>query len=289
MDESLRRQLLHAQENEITEYHVYRSLAAREKDRQNRQVLNEIAEDERRHYEFWKEKTGEDVGPRTWDRIKYTWLARLAGLTFAVKLMERGEERAEQNYAHLTEQLAEAADIAADEGRHEDELLEMIDEQRLRYVGSIVLGLSDALVELTGALAGLTLALGDGRLIAMTGLITGIAASLSMAASEYLSTRAEQDHEKHAGLASLYTGGAYVVTVGLLILPFLLVPVPLLALGWSLAHAVLVILAFTFYVSVARDTPFGHRFAEMAGLCLGVAVVSFGVGYLVRVLFGVEA
>ena len=60
-----------------------------------------------------------------------------------------------------------------------------------RYTGSIVLGLNDALVELTGALAGLTLALQDTKLIALTGSITGIAAALSMGASEYLSTKSE--------------------------------------------------------------------------------------------------
>ena len=174
------------------------------------------------------------------------------------------------------------------EGRHENELVGLLDEERLRYAGSIVLGLSDALVELTGALAGLTLALRDSRLIAMTGLITGIAASLSMAASEYLSTRAEPDDAKHPVKASVYTGVAYAATVGLLILPYLVVPNLMVALGWSLSNAVAVILAFTFYLSVAQNVSFRRRFAEMAGLCLGVAAVSFGVGHLVRIAFGVD-
>ena len=51
---------------------------------------------------------------------------------------------------------------------------------RLEYMGSVVLGLNDALVEFTGALAGFTLALSDSRLTALTGSITGIAAALSI-------------------------------------------------------------------------------------------------------------
>lgn len=60
----------------------------------------------------------------------------------------------------------------------------LLDEERLRYTGSTVLGLNDALMELTGVLAGLTLALRDTKLIVLTGAITGIAAVLSMGVSE---------------------------------------------------------------------------------------------------------
>ncbi|HPJ72903.1 MAG TPA: rubrerythrin family protein, partial [bacterium] len=42
-------------------------------------------------------------------------------------------------------------------------------------------------------------------------------------------------------------------------------------------------------LSVARDLPFLRRFLEMAGISLGVAAASFGVGYLVRALLGVDA
>jgi VIT1/CCC1 family predicted Fe2+/Mn2+ transporter len=67
--------------------------------------------------------------------------------------------------------------------------------------------------------AALTLALRNTRLIALTGLIVGFTASLSMAASEYLSTKAD----KVAGIkplkSSIYTGTAYTATMMVLILP----------------------------------------------------------------------
>lgn len=113
-----------------------------------------------------------------------------------------------------------AKSIVKDEDEHEKQLIDLIDEERLRYVGSMVLGLNDALVELTGALAGLTFALRNTHVVAMAGLITGVAASLSMAASEYLSTKSEEG-AKNPLKASVYTGSAYVLTVLFLIFPYL--------------------------------------------------------------------
>ena len=49
-----------------------------------------------------------------------------------------------------------------------------------------------------------------------------------------------------------------------------------------------IVFVFTYYISVARDLPLIHRFAEMAGLVLGVSALSFGIGYLLRLALGVE-
>jgi VIT1/CCC1 family predicted Fe2+/Mn2+ transporter len=289
MDESLKRQLVQSQRNEITEHHVYLALAKRQKDAHNRQVLERIAADEKRHYEFWGTHTGLTPPPNRWMVWKFVWMARLFGLTFAIKFMEKGEEKAQVNYTEVAKSIPDAEAIARDEHEHENELTAMIDEERLRYVGSIVLGLNDALVELTGALAGFTLALRDSRLIAVIGLITGVAAALSMGASEYLSTKAESDEGRTPGKAAVYTTIAYIFTVAVLVGPFFLLNNPLVALGLTVTGALLVILAFTYYVSVARDLPFWRRFLEMAGLSLGVAAVSFGIGYLLQRFVGVEA
>ena len=284
---ALREKLLQFQENEITEYQIYSRLADTVDDEENREVLKEIAEDEHRHYGEWREVTGEDVKPRRFDIWRYTWIARLLGLTFAVKLMEKGEEGAQEHYEELIEEIPKAEAIMKDENAHEEALLDMLDEELLRYTGSIVLGLSDALVELTGALAGLTLALQDTTLIALSASITGIAASLSMGASEYLSTKSEAS-AKSPTKAALYTGLTYIVTVILLVLPYLLLANYFVCLVIALTVGVLIIAAFNSYVAVAQDEPFRRRFGEMAGLSLGVSAVSFLIGLVVRNLFGVE-
>jgi VIT1/CCC1 family predicted Fe2+/Mn2+ transporter len=283
MNDNVRSIIRRHQRAEITEHHIYLRLAAMQTDAGNREVLERIAADEKQHAAIWQRHTGEAVEP-DWGKVRrYVWICRLFGLTFGTKLMERGENRAQQSYGELPASIADAEKIRHEEDVHEQALLNMIDEERLRYVGSIVLGLNDALVELTGALAGLTLALQNTRLIAMTGCITGIAAAFSMAASEYLSTKTEGEGEKkHPVKAAVYTGVAYILTVILLILPYLLLPHYLPALGCTLAVAIAIIAVFNYYISVARDQPFGRRFAEMAILSLGVAGISFLVGFLLR-------
>lgn len=287
LDPATRRQLLRAQFNEITEYHIYSRLAKRIRDAHNAEILRQIGEDERGHYEIWRGYTGTEVKPSRLRILFYTSIARLLGLTFGLKLMELGEEKAQINYDMIAKTIPQAREVETDEDRHEHELLDILKEERLEYVGSIVLGLNDALVELTGALAGLTFALQDATLIALAGLITGIAASFSMAGSEYLSTKSEGEPGR-ALKAALYTGVAYIITVFLLVLPYLLLPNYFVSLGVTLAIAVLIILFFNYYVSVAQNLDFKSRFFEMAGLSLGIAAFSFGVGYVIRIALGVE-
>ena len=222
LEESIGHILEDFQRIEITEYHIYKQLAKSIKDPENRLILEKIAEDELRHSEDWKKYTQREIKPNRWHIFKYTLISRLFGFTFGIKLMERGEEKAQANYAQMRGKIPEIDNWIHEEEIHEQKLLAMLDEERLRYAGSVVLGLNDALVELTGALAGLTLALQNVKLIALSGLITGIAASLSMAASEYLATRSE-DTEKHPVRAAIYTGIAYIITVTLLVLPYLLI------------------------------------------------------------------
>jgi VIT1/CCC1 family predicted Fe2+/Mn2+ transporter len=285
--QKLRDQLLTYQRNEITEHHIYKRLAAAIKTLENRKILEKIADDELRHYHEWKAYTRQDVKPNQLMIEKYYWISRVFGFTFGIKLMERGEESAQENYGTLYGTIPEAEAIAWDENEHEEALLALLDEERLRYIGSIVLGLNDALVELTGALAGLTLALQDTKLIALTGSVTGIAAALSMGASEYLSTKSEQV-DRNPMKAAVYTGSAYIVTVILLILPYLLLENYYVCLACTLAAAVATIAFFNYYISVARDAPFSRRFLEMTGLSLGVAALSFVIGFLIRTFLGVD-
>ena len=285
--EDVRQKLLAFQRSEITEHHIYARLAKTIKTPENRQVLEHIAEDERRHYETWRAYTQQEATPDRWSIGKYFWISRIFGFTFGVKLMENAEGKIQGGYSQLQDVIPEARTILQEEEQHEKALLEMLDEERLRYTGSMILGLNDALVELTGALAGLTLALRDAKLIALTGSVTGIAAALSMAASSYLSTKSD-DTAKNPFKASLYTGVAYLVTVGVLILPYLLLSNYFVSLGCTLAAALAIIALFNYYVAVAKNERFKGRFLEMAGLSLSVAGFSFLVGLVMRVLFGVD-
>lgn len=280
-------QLQAYQRTEITEHHIYKQLAKTIKTPENRKIIEKIAEDELRHHQEWQKYTQTNVKPNMFMVWEYTLISMLFGFTFGIKLMERGEGTAQRNYSSLKGIIPNIDNWINEEHEHENALIGMLDEERLRYAGSVVLGLNDALVELTGALAGLTLALQNVKLIALSGLITGIAAAMSMAASEYLSTRSEQT-DKQPARAAVYTGIAYIITVFLLILPYLLFQNYYLDLAWALITAILIIAIFNYYISVAKDEPFRPRFLEMAGLSFGVAAFSFVIGFFIRKWLGIE-
>lgn len=276
------------QQNELTESVIYERIARFAKGDENKATLRRLAREERAHYEIWRGYTGAEMKPSRRKVLKYTLLARILGFTFAVKLMERGEESAQDTYALLAEEVPESTAIRAQEEEHEASLLAMLDEERLKYVGSMVLGLNDALVELAGSLAGFTFALQNARLVALSGLIVGISATFSMASSEFLSAKSEGRND--ALKSCSYTGIAYLITVALLVLPYLLFPPTqyLFALLTMLGIIVLIIAGFTYYTSVAGDEPFLRRFLEMFFISIGVAVLSFGVGILAKKFLGVD-
>ncbi len=276
------------QQNEVTESATYRALAAQVKSESNRDVLLRLSDEEMAHARIWQKYTGVELKPQT---VKVLWrklMGRLMGFTFTAKLMEKGESNAEATYTALSKEVPESLAIAEQEDAHEQALLGMLDEERLRYVGSMVLGLNDALVELTGALAGITFALQNTRLIALSGLITGISATLSMASSEFLS--AKSDGNPDAFKSCTYTGIAYLITVALLILPYLLFSNENYI--WALATMLLIVVAiiafFSYYIAVAKDLSFKKRFLEMFCISIGVAVIAFFIGLLAKNLLGVE-
>lgn len=276
------------QQNELTESVIYEEIAKFAKGEQNKATLQRLALEERAHYEIWKNYTGIEMKPEKAKIFKYKLLARIFGFTFAVKLMENGEEGAQSEYQLLAEEVAESKAIRAQEEEHERVLLDMLDEERLQYVGSMVLGLNDALVELTGSLAGFTFAMQNTGLIALSGLIIGISATFSMASSEFLAARSEGRSD--AFKSCTYTGVAYLITVILLIAPYLLLNSSqyMPALFIMLAIVVVIIAVFTYYTSVAQDEPFKSRFLEMAVISIGVAVISFFVGIAAKHFLGVD-
>jgi vacuolar iron transporter family protein len=290
MDESLGRDVRRFQREEITGARLYKSLSRVVKEKDNAKVLADMAVAEEAHYAFWKKLSGEDAPLYRLRYILFYLAARALGLTFALKLMERGEKNASEGYAKVASLVSGAEKIGEDEEAHEQALIGMIEEERLAYMGSIVLGLNDALVELTGTLAGLTFAIQKGSIVAISGIITGIAAAFSMSASDYLSMKADGD--PRAVKSAIYTGVAYLLTVILLVLPYLVLPQTgnwiYVSLAITLTIAVGIIAGFNFYISVAKGLSFKSRFLEMAGISLGVSAFSFGVGLLVRLIFGVS-
>ena len=292
MEEDRRAHLLKLQRMEATEAEVYRRLARMQKDPVNRSILEGISLEEERHEAVIENMTGEKVRADMGKVRRQIMLARLFGFTFSVKMMEATEKDVAAEYRELG-----LDDIAEEEEAHEENMIGMLEEERLRYSGSVVLGMSDALVELTGALAGLTFALQSLNLVALAGLVTGIAAAFSMGASEYLSSRAEKKSES-AVRAAFFTWISYLITVLLLVSPYLLLTAEspdfhglephVQALLYTFAIGLLIVAVFNFYVSVVEEVSFSSRFMVMAGILGVVSLISYGIGILLRGMLGVE-
>jgi vacuolar iron transporter family protein len=242
----------------------------------------------KRHAEIFEKYSGRELKPdkvRTWF---YLVLGKILGYTFLIKQLETGEGKGIEVYKSKIGTFPELESILLDEEKHESRLIELLDEERLHYTGDIILGMNDALVELTGSLAGYTLAMQNCRIIAMAGLITGISATLSMAGSGYLSAR--ENDSKDAVKSTVIIGLAYLITVILLILPYMLFPphTYLAALGTTILVALTIIGTFNYYISVAKGRSFKRGFFSMVAISLGVAVISFGVGYFVKHIMGID-
>ena len=280
--------LLRIQQSEMTEAAAYHAMADAIKDEHNRGALTRVADEIASQAKALETYTNKQLAADERKVKRYARMARIFGFTFAAKLMDRGKIKFVNHSKKLLSEMPEVEKMQADEQKRDDELFALLNEKRLSYVGAMILGMNDAIVEITGTLAGLTLAMQNTRLIALSGLITGVAATLSMAASEYLAERS--DGKGDAAKSGLMTGGAYFITVVILLLPYLILDdkMYLLAMGIMLVLVVLILAGFNFYTSVARDVSFGKNFGQMCAISLGVAALSFVLGYAVRTFLGVD-
>lgn len=283
-----KKEILCQQKNEITESIIYTQLANIQKNKKNKKILLEIADQEKSHYNIWEKITEKKVAPNKIKVFFYVFLARFFWLTFALKLMESGEWDAKKFYKKVSAAYPVAKKIQKEEEEHEEKLIGMLKDARLSYASAIVLWLNDALVELTGTLAGLTLAFKNTTLIASTWIIMGIAAAFSMAASGYLASKESENQEENPVLAAMYTGSAYIITVVFLVLPYFLFSDVFVSLGVMLSVTVIIIALYTFYISVAKSQSFWKRFIEMVLISLWVAVVSFLIGFVVKEWLGID-
>ena len=288
MGKTLDKIIISRQIDELSDHLIYKNMVRREKNENNKKLLTQMMNDELEHMKIWQQYTKIDVKP---NRLRIMWMNFLSivlGFTFVLKIVQKQEGIAEQEYTLLATHYPEALKLAQDEKKHENMIISMLDEERLQYVGAMVLGLNDALVELTGTIAGMTFALMNTQLVALSGIITGVSATLSMAASNYLAERA--DGNPNALKSSIYTGVAYLVTVVFLVAPYLIFDNEhyMYALLSMLIIVLLIIFFFNYYISVAKDLPFKKRFLEMAGISLSVAAISFIIGLLVKQFLGID-
>jgi vacuolar iron transporter family protein len=273
------------QKNEITDHYIYKNLAGRITGVKNRRIMAQIADDEMRHYSIWKSYTQKDVKPRRLKVWFYAFVSSVFGLLFGIKLMEKSEKRSHDSYSRIPGLYKEINGIIRDEEEHEQALVTLLDENLMKSTASLVLGFNNALVEMVGIVAGLTFALQNTALVAVTAFVAGLAAAFAMAASRFF-----QDKAESAGgnplRSSLSSGFAYIVIVTLLVFPYLLFTNLFICFGITLVSALCITGFFSFYIAVCRNKPFRNRFFEVIGLLFIVSVLCILSGYGIHFAYG---
>ncbi|HEX9780207.1 MAG TPA: VIT1/CCC1 family protein [bacterium] len=279
--------------NEYRDYVTYRELAAIETVPKFKEILSQLIEHEEEDYRFWRELApGPDPRISGLEIRLIKLMRKVLGLTFTAKFLERNERDAIRRYSAFAESAppelaAKVREIVEHEMFHEREMIGQIQEERVEFLGSIVLGANDGLIELTGALVGFTFALANPFQAGLFGVVTGVAASLSMAASAYMQARHE--HGRNPKKAAAYTGLSYLVVVAALVTPFVLAPTVSAALTGMGAVILLLIAGFSGYGAVLFDRDFKRQFGEMLCFSVGVAALAYVLGSAVRGLLGGDA
>ena len=253
------------------------------------EVLRMLSATEHGHYEFWKKYVPEEK-PKL-DKLKLYWvlfLRRFLGLTFATRYLDRHESNVVAEYAGLAPLIPEADKVAfdvmvADEREHEKAFALKVESSAVEYISFVVLGLADALVEISGIHAGWLGLFEKTEIAGLAGVIAGGAASLAMASASF--AQAKQGFKGSARLSAAYTGVSYFITAVILATPYFLTRDMILALGSSLTLAVVILAITTWYSIVIQQKPFFKDFAEILAILFATTILVFALGTIVSTAF----
>ncbi|MET1127978.1 MAG: VIT1/CCC1 family protein [Thermoproteota archaeon] len=279
--------------DELTESVLYSELAKIERDAATRKVLRELSEQEHRHYSFWRSILGRDCRARMYTVFLLKVAYRILGPIFVLNMLEQGEREAVEKYRSFIEKFGvgedvrrEVEDILGEEEEHEEKLIDRIEDIRTKYLGYAALGLSDALVEVTGVHAGFLGATASTTVAGIAGLVVGFSAAISMAGAAYVQSR--HSGSEKPGVSAMVTGLSYMLSVVLLALPYFLLGSMAISFATSVVLALAIVAAFTYYSSVIRRENFRSEFVTTSALLLGTAAASYLFGDVMGRVFGIQ-
>ena len=279
--------------DEFKDYMVYTGLAKVERNADKKKLLEKLASQEFEHYKFWSKYS--NIKLPVWRIRLYTlfmiFLRFVFGVTFVVKLLERGEEETIEKYKSVLnflpdEDKEKLNSIIKDEEEHEKILISQIDETIVKYMGALVLGLADAIIEITGAHAGTLGTTNNTTVAGVIGLIVGIGAAISMASASYLQAR--QEMNKSPTISAFVTGLGYIFTVFLMSIPYFLTHNVYLAFTSSIIICIFLTFLFTFQAAVYNDRDFKLEFIQTVVLLLGTALLTYIIGEWLGKVFGIK-
>ncbi|MDP7975360.1 MAG: VIT1/CCC1 family protein [TACK group archaeon] len=299
--------------NERMDQLTYVSLAAHERDPATKTLMQKLAAVEKGHAASWKtiaERHGvhvKELGTLGKLRIRwYVLFRRALGLTFTVRLLEMHEMTAIREYGMalqdpgLTEQERQTlSDVLNDEKIHEQQLIDHELNTNPQDVRDAIYGINDALVEVLASTSGLAGVLVKPLLVAAGGSIVGASGMLSMAAGAYMSTKSEEAAKESSGPAMSSEKSKALKSALMTLLFYALGVIPPVApyavgigglqgmLASYLLSGVSLFLVGSL-VGIMVKVPALKRGAEMAGIGLGAAVLTYGIGLFARQVLGLS-
>lgn len=279
--------------NEYRDLTMYREFLSIEKNPDFKRILKELIEHEEKDYALWLEISAvKKFSVSRPKRFAYRTMRRILGLTFTAKFLERHERRKLAQYReflarnrqpeHVRRRIENIISHGLD---YEQNLISQIKEEQVEFTSSIILGLNDGLIELTGALTGFSFAFAKHEIVALGGFIMGVAAALSMASSAYMQARHEKGKDPRK--AGIYTGISYLLVVLLLIAPYLFIVKVGTAVAVMGVIALSIIAGVSYYTSVLFGRRFRLQFGEMFIFSVGVAAIAFVIGIFFKRLTGI--
>ncbi|HVB13000.1 MAG TPA: VIT1/CCC1 family protein [Nitrososphaerales archaeon] len=279
--------------DEYTDYIVYKRLAesSRTKDPKLKEILTKLSKVEWKHYEFWIKYSPESKErPKSWAVYVTFFLRFLFGITFAIKFLEKHEDESVKRYKSVLPMIPEEDrknfdEMIADEVEHESTLMNETKGKYIKYISFVVLGLADAIVEISGIHAGSLGIYNRTELAGLAGIIAGAAASIAMASAAF--AQAKQGFEGSATVSAGFTGVSYFVSAIILATPYFLTKSMSIAIGSSITLAIIIIAFISYYNSIISNAKFLRDFSELAGIALGASGALFLFGFVIRSVFGI--
>ena len=311
--------------DELKDKMIYSELSKLIRDSEAKRKLMELSEIEEGHSRFFLDlikrlgRRVPDPPSRTAARLEaiFMWLF---GLNIMMKLFEEREAATVVNYMKLfregwlsegdREQLKK---IVQDEMEHESFFAQKSSLSIVENLRDVLFGMNDGLVELLAAVSGLAGAYQRSLLVAITGLVIGIAGALSMSVGAYVSTKSEnelnQNRRLRMELSSMVFGVRQeqvergtsaresAVFVGIFYIIGALVPtapyfLPFSVLIDQIASTALAVAALAiagYLTSILSGVSSWRKVAEMVLLALAAALTTYLLGSVIRILTGITA
>ncbi|RUM60362.1 MAG: rubrerythrin family protein [Persephonella sp.] len=191
---------------EINDYITYRELAKATKDKELKEIFEKISLMELEHSKFWKsilrknkvEIPKEKVNSFRLKLLKF--LSKFINPIFIISFLEAGESNAVKSYYQfLNEDFLNDGDkeklkkIMVDELEHESIFEKEAEKFGISNIRDFILGMNDGLVEILGVITGMSAVyINNPLMVAMSGLIVGVAGSLSMGIGAFISVKSQR-------------------------------------------------------------------------------------------------